>query len=142
MKRPFERLRCCGRMSDCTRERDPSCAAGSSAENDSHAATSCNDTPGHTQETNALSAISARNVSCGVTTSRSITKHTSTQRACERRLSQGSRTLRGIRRKNAVPRACEMGGNRGQHVLTSRFRVNYSPADHYSPSSTEERWRT
>ncbi len=128
MKRPFERLRCCGHMSDCTRERDPLCAAGSSAENDSHAVTSYNDTPGHTQvcklqmhtctkykcdasvfkfssffvcfqETNALSAISVRNVSCGVTTSQSITKHTSTQRACKRHLSQGFKNFEGDKKE-------------------------------------------
>lgn len=49
VKRPSERPPCCELMSGCTQEKDPSCAAGFSAENDSRAAMNCSDTPGHTQ---------------------------------------------------------------------------------------------
>lgn len=95
------------------------------------------------QETNVSSAINVRNVSCGVTTSQSITKHTSTQRACEHRLSQDFKNFGRIKKKNALPGPLRMEGNKGQTpsrvrhgpgkspVYTSCFRVDYTPAVHF-----------
>lgn len=93
------------------------------------------------QETNVSSAINVRNVSCGVTTSQSIIKHTSTQRACEHHLSQDfknfwedkkerrlSRASKPGRKQRSTPPSRERHGPEKSPVYSSCFREDYTPA--------------